>query len=264
MAATHRRARRTRHLFAQYADGFGGLLAPAGRPPRPSRQPLVTDWLHTMIATFHREVFATSALALTLVLLPGVAAAAQNKPKPQPAPSKPGAAVAPTAAPAVTPPPDYVIGIDDTLDIVFWQEKELSATVAVRPDGKISLPLLNEIHAEGLTPEQLRTSVTEAASKFVEGPTVTVVVKGINSRKVFITGQVGKPGPYPLIGATTVLQLISMAGGLSEYADAEQVRIVRTENGKTVAQRFNYKDVSKGKNLTQNILLKPGDTIVVP
>jgi polysaccharide biosynthesis/export protein len=215
-----------------------------------------------MIATSHREVLTSSALALTLALIPGLVFA-QNKPQPQPAPSKPGAAAAPATAPAVTPP-DYVIGVDDSLDVVFWQEKEMSASVAVRPDGKISLPLLNEIQAAGRTPEELRAAVTEAASKFVEGPTVTVVVKAINSRKVFITGQVGKPGPYPLIDATTVLQLISMAGGLAEYADSEQIRIVRTENGKTIAQRFNYKDVSKGKNLTQNILLKPGDTIVVP
>jgi len=195
--------------------------------------------------------------------MPGLSFA-QNKPQPPPAGSKPGAAAAPATAPAVTPPPDYVIGVDDALDVVFWQEKEMSASVAVRPDGKISLPLLNEIQAAGRTPEQLRAAVTEAASKFVEGPTVTVVVKAINSRKVFITGQVGKPGPYPLIDATTVLQLISMAGGLNEYADSEDIRIVRTENGKSNAQRFNYKDVSKGKNLTQNILLQPGDTIVVP
>src|SRR5262245_9253169 len=107
----------------------------------------------------------------------------------------PSQAAAPTAAavntaPGVVPPPDYVIGPSDQLSIVFWREKELSADVLVRPDGRISLPLLNEVQAGGLTPEQLRLSVTEAAQKFVEDPNATVVVRQINSRKVFITGEV--------------------------------------------------------------------------
>ncbi len=117
------------------------------------------------------------------------------------------------------------------LAIVFWNEKEMSADVVVRPDGKISLPLLNEIQASGLTPEQLRESITAAADEFVQDPRVAVVVKAINSRKVFITGQVFKPGPYPLGGPTTVLQLIAMAGGLQEYADKEKIGVLRTENG---------------------------------
>lgn len=164
----------------------------------------------------------------------------------------------------VTPPPDYVIGPDDILTIVFWRDKDMSNEVAVRPDGKISLPLLNDVQAAGLTPEQLRLQVTAAASKLIEDPTVTVVVKTINSRKVFITGQVNKQGPYPLAGPTTVLQLISMAGGVLEYADAKNITILRNEGGKQVTFKFNYKDVSKGKNLKQNIELKPGDTIIVP
>ena len=101
-------------------------------------------------------------------------------------------------------------------------------------------------------------------SKFVSEPTVSVVVKAINSRKVFITGQVGKPGPYPLGAPTTVLQLISMAGGVAEYADKKKIVIVRKENGKEITLRFNYDDVLKGKNLAQNIELKPGDSIIVP
>jgi polysaccharide export outer membrane protein len=164
----------------------------------------------------------------------------------------------------VPTPPDYVIGPDDILTIVFWREKEMSSDVAVRPDGKISLPLINDVQASGLTPEELRLKVTEAAGKFVEDPAVTVVVKGINSRKVFITGQVGKPGPYALGGPTTVLQLIATAGGVSEYSKSEKIVVMRTENGKTVSHKFNYKDVTEGKNLQQNIDLKPGDTIIVP
>jgi len=102
------------------------------------------------------------------------------------------------------------------LSIVYWREKDLSADVVVRPDGLISLPLLNDVNASGLTPEQLRVAISQGASKFVEEPTVSVVVKAINSRKVFITGQVAKPGPVPLGGPMTVLQLIAMAGGVAE------------------------------------------------
>jgi polysaccharide export outer membrane protein len=164
----------------------------------------------------------------------------------------------------VVTPPDYVIGADDVLAIIFWREQDLSSEVAVRPDGKISLPLLNDIQASGLTPEQLRGNITQAANRYVAEPAVTVVVKAINSRKVYITGQVGKPGPYPLSGATTVLQLIAMAGGVQEYAKDERIVVMRTENGRTVSHKFNYKQVSQGKNLQQNVELKPGDTIIVP
>jgi polysaccharide export outer membrane protein len=170
----------------------------------------------------------------------------------------------PELPPGVTPPADYVIGAEDQLSVVYWREKDLSAEVAVRPDGMISLPLINDIQASGLTPEQLRLRVTEAAGKFVENPTVTIVVKAINSRKVFITGQVGKPGPYPLGGPMTVMQLIASAGGVHEYADAENIVILRTENGQSASFRFNYKDVARRRNLNQNIELKPGDTVIVP
>lgn len=161
-------------------------------------------------------------------------------------------------------PADYVIGPEDVLTIVFWREKDLSGDVAVRPDGRISLPLLNEVDAAGLTPEQLRVRLTQAADKFLTEPTVTVVVKQINSRKVFITGQVAKQGYYALGGPTTVLQLIAMAGGTLEYADEKNISITRLEKGKQVRLKFNYEDFKKGKNLEQNITLRPGDTIIVP
>lgn len=177
------------------------------------------------------------------------------------APKSSGSTVAPSG---VVTPDDYVIGPDDTLAVVFWRDKDMSADVEVRPDGKISLPVINEIVAAGLTAEQLRARITEAASKFVTDPTVSVVVKGINSRKVFITGMVAKPGDYSIPGRTTVLQLIAMAGGLHEFADAKNITINRVENGRQVSVRFNYKDVSKGKNLRQNIELRPGDTVIVP
>ena len=200
--------------------------------------------------------------------------AAPAAPRPTaPAPGTPAPATVTAATPraevpvvpaGIATPADYVIGPDDVLGIVFWREQDLSSEVAVRPDGKISLPLLNEIQASGLTPEQLRGNITQAANRYVEDPAVTVVVKTINSRKVFITGEVGRPGPYPLSGPTTVLQLIATAGGVQEYAKVERIVVMRTENGKTVSHKFNYKQVSQGKNLQQNIELKPGDTIVVP
>jgi len=174
------------------------------------------------------------------------------------------AAAASVAAQAVLPPPDYVIGPDDILDIVFWREKDLSIEAMVRPDGRISLPLLNDVQAAGLTPEQLRQKLMTEGQRFVEDPNATVVVKQINSRKLYVTGQVAKPGVYPLTGPTNVLQALSMVGGVLEYADNEKIIIMRTENGRPMNYRFNYKDVIHQKNLKQNILLKPGDTIVVP
>jgi polysaccharide export outer membrane protein len=197
---------------------------------------------------------AAACLAATSVF-------AQSKPVP---PRTAPAAASSVPAAGVVPPQGYLIGPDDLLSIVFWREKDMSADVTVRPDGKISLPLLNDIQAAGLTPEQLRLNVTEVANKLIEEPTVSVVVKTINSRKVFITGQVGKPGPYPLGGPTTVLQLIATAGGLQEYADSKKIIIVRSENGKSSTSSFNYNDVVEGKNLKQNIDLKPGDTVIVP
>ena len=190
----------------------------------------------------------------------------QPAPAPQPPPVTTATAPVPaTATPVgVELPPGYVIGTDDVLTIVFWRDKEMSSDVAVRPDGKVTLPLVNDIEAAGKTPDQLRAAITEAASRFVEEPTVSVVVKQINSRKVYITGMVGKSGAFPLSGPTTVLQLISMAGGLQEFADSKNIIINRIENGRQIALKFNYSDVSKGKKLQQNIELRPGDTVVVP
>jgi polysaccharide biosynthesis/export protein len=184
-----------------------------------------------------------------------------STPKPTNGAKPPVTRALPTGVPT---PPGYVIGPEDVLTVVFWRDKELSGDAVVRPDGMISLPLLNDVPAAGLTPEQLREQLTERAGRLIEAPTVAVVVKEINSRKVFVTGNVGKPGVYLLPAPTTVLQLLATAGGLLEYAKSKDIRIMRTENGKSVSFKFNYKDVSQGKNLEQNILLKPGDTIIIP
>jgi polysaccharide export outer membrane protein len=174
-------------------------------------------------------------------------------------------ATTPIASTAVTlVPPDYIIGPEDVLDVRFWKDQDMSGEVVVRPDGHISLPLLNDVRAAGLTPEQLRVRVTEEARRWVEAPNATVIVKAINSRKVFITGQVEKSGPYPLTSTMTVLQLIALAGGLREYAEADRILIMRKEGSGTVALKFDYKQVAGGRNLAQNITLKPGDTVIVP
>lgn len=196
--------------------------------------------------------------AALLVALSAASAAQQPTAPPRPANGGP-------AAPAgATLPPGYVIGAEDVLTVVFWWDKEMSAEVVVRPDGRISLPLLNDVRAAGYTPEQLKAELEKQAAKFLADPNATVVVKEINSRKVFVTGQVAKPGSYPLIGEMNVLQLLAHVGGLLEYADAKNIVILRNENGREQRFKFNYKDVVKGKNVQQNIALKPGDTVVVP
>jgi polysaccharide export outer membrane protein len=202
-------------------------------------------------------------LALWLATVPLIAQTAKPATVAQSVPAAAAAAVAPRPTDPVVPP-GYVIGTDDVLSIVYWKDKDMSAEAQVRPDGRIALPLINEVHAAGLTPEQLREKLTEESKKYMEDANITVVVRQINSRKAFITGEVNKPGPYPLTSATTVLQLIAMAGGLREYADSKKIVIMRSENGKQTSLQFNYKDVIAGKNLKQNIELKPGDTVVVP
>jgi polysaccharide export outer membrane protein len=176
-----------------------------------------------------------------------------------PAPSAP--APRPSASTAL--PSDYVIGVEDVLTIVFWREKELSAEVVVRPDGKISLPMLNDVPAVGLTPEALAATVAKAATKYVKDPAATVIVREIRSRKVYVIGEVAKPGPVSLGADMNVLQLLGEVGGFVEGAKKSDVVIVRMVGGTERRFRFNYNEVVKGKNLQQNIKLFPGDTIIV-
>jgi len=158
----------------------------------------------------------------------------------------------------------YRIGEQDVLIITVWREAELSGTVMVRPDGKITLPLLNDVHAAGLTPDELKTSLTEKLSPFVNSPQVTVAVREINSRKVFIIGQVGHEGSYRINSTTTVLQIIAEAGGLRDFANRKGIYVLRSQNGSQQRLSFNYDKVIRGKDSKDNILLRPGDTIVVP
>jgi polysaccharide export outer membrane protein len=181
-------------------------------------------------------------------------------------------AVRPGQVPPVDPakikaqalPPGYVIGPGDVLAVVFWRDNDMSAEVIVRPDGMVSLPLLNDVKAAGFTPDQLRENLIEASSKYVEDPTVAVLVKDIKSRNVFITGQVARPNTYPLHTEMTVLQLIALAGGVLEYSDSDNIVIIRPAPDRPEYLKFNYNHVLQQKNPRQNILLKPGDTVVVP
>lgn len=170
---------------------------------------------------------------------------------------------------AEAPPPDtqsssdYVIGADDELKITVWKEPDLSETLPVRPDGKISMPLLNDVPAAGLTPLQLKDSITEKLRKYISDPRVTVVVTAMNSQRVFVTGEVVRSGPIQLLPHMTVLQALSQAG-FTQFANLKAIYLLRTQNGRQEKIPFNYKDVVKGNHPEQNILLKPGDTLVVP
>ncbi len=195
-------------------------------------------------------------LLLAAVLASGMLAQANGSAdKDKPEAVQTGAAAASSA--------DYVIGADDTLHISVWKEPDLTATLPVRPDGKISLPLLNDVPAAGLTPLQLGASITEKLKKYIADPHVTVVVTAMNSRRIFVTGEVAHTGAMPLLPNMTMLQVLSSAG-FTQFANVKNIYLLRTENGKQVKLPFNYKEVVKGNHPEQNIMLKPGDTVVVP
>ena len=172
----------------------------------------------------------------------------------------------PKGAPEVktTSDPDYKIGAQDVVRIDVWKEPEISRTTPVRPDGRISLPLLNDVQAAGLTPTQLASNISEGLKKFITNPQVTVGVNEINSRRVYVTGEVLKPGTFPLQPGMTVLQALTSSGGFTQFAKVKGIYVLRTEDGKQVKHEFNYKDVVKGKKPELNILVQPGDVIVVP
>lgn len=158
-------------------------------------------------------------------------------------------------------PPDYVIGEDDVLSVVFWKEPEFSLQVRVRPDGQITLPLLRDVPAAGFTPEQLRQRLEAAAKPFLAEANATVIVTETNSRRVFVTGEVAHPGAFPMNGPMTVLQALALAGGFTEFAHREHIDVFRTVPGQSGRVTFNYKDALRGKGAV--VPLKPGDTVVV-
>jgi polysaccharide export outer membrane protein len=200
------------------------------------------------------------------VLLVGLSASAQSN-------ASNGTSSAPNSSPAqpdrplhksATDNPNYIIGPQDVLDIDVWKEPELTRSVPVRPDGKISLPLLNDVQASGMTPSKLADQITQGLKKYVTDPQVTVIVSAINSQRVYILGEVARAGAYPLLPDMTVLQALSSAGGFSQFANTKKIYVLRNENGKQQRYPFNYKNVVSGRDTSENITLRPGDTVVVP
>jgi len=171
------------------------------------------------------------------------------------------------SAPAAAKPHDdaYVIGNDDVLAINVWKEPDISRSVPVRSDGKISLPLVGELQATGKTPHQLEQDIAAKLQNYISEPEVTVIVQEIRSQKFNILGMVAKPGSYPLTNSTTVLDAVAVAGGFRDFAKKKSIYVLRQNpKGDPIRLPFNYNDVIKGKNASQNIRLEPGDTVYVP
>ena len=157
-------------------------------------------------------------------------------------------------------PKTFQIGPEDILLVRVWREPDLSGALSVRPDGKITIPLAGEIQASGLTPEQLTKSIADALSKFINRPEVLVQIQAVHSKRFLVSGEVGRPGTYPLVTPIAVMEALVQAGGLREFANKKKIVIIRG----TLRLKFNYGDVIKGKNLSQNVLVEHGDHIVVP
>ena len=202
----------------------------------------------------------TKAVAVAL-LLAGSITLAQNAPAQASATSAAdsGAQAAPTNQADST----YLIGPEDVLHVAVWKEADLTVSEPVRADGKISLPLLNDVQASGLTPMQLADSLTDKLKKFVADPRVTVVVTAINSKKVYLIGEVGHTGAMSITPNMTVMQALSSAG-INQFANTKKIYILRTENGKKVKYPVPYKKLIKGQEIEHDYALQPGDTIVVP
>jgi polysaccharide export outer membrane protein len=169
----------------------------------------------------------------------------------------------PEPAPAPQVGPAYVIGPEDVLFVSVWKEPDLTNTLPVRADGMISLPLLNDVQAAGLTPMQLADSITEKLKKYVSEPHVTVVVTQMNSKRIYVTGEVMHPGAMNLLPDMNVLQALASAG-FTQFANTKGIYVLRTERGTQRRIPVNYKKLVKGEAMDQNVTLKPGDTIVVP
>jgi len=197
--------------------------------------------------------FAVSLLALTI----------QAQQPSKDAPGRQGATSSATDATAKTPAgTEYKIGPQDVLQIDVWKEPEITRTIPVRPDGKISLPLLNDVQASGLTAMQLAANIRESLGKYLTNPQVTVTVNQINSQRVFVTGEVAKSGAIPLLPGMTALQALSSSGGFTQFAKIKAIYILRVQNGKQEKIAYNYKDVLKGNK--EDVPMQPGDIIVVP
>jgi polysaccharide export outer membrane protein len=210
-----------------------------------------------------KSTWKAAVAALMLIGSIALAQAAPAQPAASAASDKTASDKATTAVSAGQAGPEYVIGPEDALHIAVWREADLTASLPVRPDGKISLPLLDDVQAAGLTPKQLADSITEKLKKFLADPRVTVVVTQINSKRIYLVGEVLHVGATPMLPNMTVLQALSSAG-LNQFANTKRIYVLRTENGKQQKLPVNYRKLVKGEQIEQNYLLQPGDTIVVP
>ena len=207
------------------------------------------------------SVVLTLAGGLGLAWLAAAPILAQKEPAPAaagrsdtpPAPPKPDSSVA-------VDPKTYVIGAQDILSIKVWREQDFTGLYTVRPDGKITIPLIGDVQASGLTPERLGEQLKKGLSNYINSPDVSVSLQSVNSKKFFVTGEVNRPGEYTLAVPTKVFDALSNSGGFRDFANKKKIIIIRGAD----RLKFNYQDILKGKNLEQNIFLENGDTVVVP
>lgn len=159
---------------------------------------------------------------------------------------------------------EYILGAEDVVEILVWRNEALSRTVSIRPDGKISLPIVGDLQAAGLSATQLRDSIKAHLQEYKETPEVSVIIREVNSLAVFIMGEVARPGKLQLRSETTLLQALSLSGGFTQYADPDNILLLRRESGGETRIRVRYKDIVNGRNPDGNVLLRRGDTILVP
>jgi polysaccharide export outer membrane protein len=226
--------------------------------------PAVLLLLSTSALAQESSIPDTDATLATTATAASTLAATATPPSVTPSASpSASAAAASSAAGFVDTSKDYRIGPEDVLDILVWKQENLSRTVPVRPDGKVSIPLVNDIVAAGLTPTELRQQLTERLSEYVPSPEVSVIVKEVHSVKVAVLGAVKMPGHYEVKAPSTVLELIARAQGFTEFADRNRIVVIRQNGSTTTRVQFNYKKVAEG-NDQENFSVKPGDIIVVP
>jgi polysaccharide biosynthesis/export protein len=224
------------------------------------------NWLSPHASVSNRKLVVIILAAIAAMLAVPVVAFGQQETATTADPPKSTVADLRTdpVAPMATSASTYRIGLDDSLLISIWKEPELTSAVVVRPDGMITLPLLNDMRVVGLQPIELQQLLTEKLKPFVSDPQVTVVVTGIKSRKVYLVGQVTKQGEYPLEGGETILQLLATAGGMGPFAKPDSIYILRNENDKQVRIPFKYKKALQGHSMKEDVPLQPGDVVVVP
>jgi polysaccharide export outer membrane protein len=176
----------------------------------------------------------------------------------------PAPAAAQAPAPSPSAPPSYVISTGDVLQVMVWKEPELSRDVTVRQDGRITLPLVGDVVAAGRTPSDVGSDLTRQLTRYVEAPMVTVAVAQANSTRVYVLGQVKNPGAFPLAGRLSLVQALALAGGLTEFAKSDRILVIREDAGQRAPYTVSFKKLESDNDLSQNLALRPGDTIVVP